>query len=82
MVISKMDKCIHNIKPPNFGGFFASHKTKPLNVGKSNRQYGQNSIQYIWIIGRKRHICVSCLSWCRCCYFRIALVIAWQMKEI
>lgn len=29
MVISKMDKYIHKIKPPNFGGFFvASHKTK------------------------------------------------------
>ena len=36
MVISKMDKCIHKTKPPNFGGFFfASHKTKAPDCGNS-----------------------------------------------
>lgn len=29
MLISKMDECIHKIKPPNFGGFFVASLDTP-----------------------------------------------------
>lgn len=46
MLISKMDECIHKIKPPNFGGFFVdmaneNNLNPPIRSAREAREKGQ-----------------------------------------